>query len=58
MVPKHLPAQLIEAAVVMVSHVPEGLSRLLADLRQRITVKEVEAQGFTLIIRQRLEHLA
>src|SRR5690242_15837380 len=29
-IPKHLLPQLIEAAVVVVSHVPEGLSRLLA----------------------------
>src|SRR6266850_295587 len=39
-IPKHLLPQLIEAAVVMVPHVSEGLSRLLADLRQGVTVKE------------------
>jgi gamma-glutamyl:cysteine ligase YbdK (ATP-grasp superfamily) len=57
-IPKHLLPQLIESAVVMVSHVSEGLSRLLADLRQRATVKEVQAQSFTLIFRQGFEHLA
>src|SRR5467141_3865567 len=55
---KHLLPQLIEAAVVMVPHVSEGLSRLLADLRQGVTVKEVQAQSLTLIVRQGLEHLA
>src|ERR1700687_5453541 len=44
-IPKHLPPQLIEATVVMVTHVSEGLSRLLADLRQGVTVKEVQAQS-------------
>jgi hypothetical protein len=57
-IPKHLLPQLIDAAVVMVPHVSEGLSRLLADLRQGVTVKEVQAQSLTLIVRQGLEHLA
>jgi hypothetical protein len=42
----------------VIPHVSEGLSRLLADLRQRVTVKEVQAQSFTLIFRQGFEHLA
>src|SRR5882724_11697492 len=57
-IPKHLLPQLIEAAVVMVPHVSEGLTRLLADLRQGVTVKEVQAQSLTLVVRQGLEHLA
>src|SRR5882762_11970076 len=57
-IPKHLLPQLIEAAVVMVPHVSEGLTRLLAELRQGVTVKEVQAQSLTLIVRQGLEHLA
>jgi hypothetical protein len=57
-IPKHLLPQLIEAAVVMVPHVSEGLSQLLADLRQSVTVKEVQAQSLTLIVRQGLEHRA
>ena len=56
-IPKHLPAQPIEAPVVMVPHIPQGLARLLADFRKGITIEEVQAQGFTLVLRKRFEHL-
>src|SRR5882672_9053094 len=53
-IPKHLLPQLVEAAVVMVPDVSGGLSQLLADLRQGVTVKEVQAQSLTLVVRQGL----
>ena len=56
-IPKHLPAQLIEAPVVMVPHIPQGLARLLANFRKGKTIEEVQAQGFTLVLREGLEHL-
>src|SRR5713101_8601018 len=40
-IPKHLPAQLIEAAVVMVPHISQGLAKLLANLRKGIAIEKV-----------------
>src|SRR5260370_34579438 len=40
-IPKHLLAQRIEAPVVVVPHISQGLARLLADFRKGITIEEV-----------------
>src|SRR6266850_2262101 len=53
-IPKHLLPQLIQPTVIVVPHISQGLPHFLADLRQVITIEEVQAQGFTLIFRQSL----
>jgi hypothetical protein len=56
-IPKHLLPQLIQCAVIVVPHISEGLPKLLADFHECITVEEVEAQSFTLVLRQRFKNL-
>jgi hypothetical protein len=56
-IPKHLLPQLIQRAVIVVPHISEGLPKLLADFHESITVEEVEAQSFTLVLRQRFKNL-
>ena len=48
---KHVLTQLIQAAVIMVPHVSQGLGHFFADLSERIAFEEVEAQDFTLVLR-------
>src|SRR5208283_2741772 len=56
-IPKHLLTQLIQSAVVVVAYISQGLAQFLADLHKRITIEEVQAQGFPLVFRQGFEHL-
>src|SRR5579863_5844483 len=41
--PKHLLPQSVQAAVIMVSHIPQGLANFVADFRQRIALEKVQA---------------
>jgi hypothetical protein len=56
-IPNHLVAQLVEAAVVMISDVSKRLAKFPADFRERVAFEEVQAQRLSLILGQRLEHL-
>src|SRR6185437_14331993 len=45
-------AQLVERAVIVVSHIAQGLPQLVADFRESVALEEVESQGLPLILGQ------
>src|SRR5260370_2428515 len=56
-IPKHLLPQPIQSTVIVVANIAEGPPKLLTDLQEGITIEEVQAQSFTLLLGQRFEHL-
>src|SRR6185437_8041917 len=55
--PKHLLAQLVERAIVVVPHIAQSLPQLVADLRESVAPEEVESQSLPLVFRQSRQEL-